>query len=98
MISTTAHQRARGPSKRKVVIPTPPSATPSPPPQSPPAPFRSIEREAWDKAYSGPEVGPVGASWPEDGRHVPRMVWKLALHELSRTPRRAFTPRIAPNH
>jgi len=67
-------------------------------PDAPAVPFKSPEREAWEAAYAGPEVGPQGASWPDDGRHVPRMVWKLAFHELTRTSRRAYTPRIEPNH
>lgn len=43
-------------------------------------PYESPEAAAWRVAYSGPEVGPVGGSWPEDGRHVPRMVWRLAFN------------------
>jgi hypothetical protein len=60
--------------------PTPYTPAPTPvPPKSP-------ERAAWDNAYSGPEVGPLGGSWPEDGRHIPRMVWRLPLHSHSRKP------------
>ena len=69
---------------------TPPAAQPPPPsPQGAPAtPFKSPERTAWDSAYSGPEVGPVGASWPEDGRHVPYMVWRLPVRSAFNGPRR----------
>jgi hypothetical protein len=44
---------------------------------APSVPLKSIEREAWDRAYAGPEVGPLGGTWPEDGRHVPYMRWRL---------------------
>jgi hypothetical protein len=44
---------------------------------APATPYESPEVAAWRAAYSGPEVGPVGGSWPEDGRHIPRMVWRL---------------------
>jgi hypothetical protein len=44
------------------------------------------EREAWDAAYSGPEVGPAGGAWPEDGRHVARMVWRLPYNSGSNRP------------
>lgn len=46
-------------------------------PAAPPVPFRTPEQIAWERAYSGPEVGPAGGSWPDDGRHVPRMVSRL---------------------
>jgi hypothetical protein len=59
--------------------------TPAP---TPATPFRSIEREAFDCAYSGPEVGPVGGSWPDDGRHVPCMVWRLPVRSAFNGPRR----------
>jgi hypothetical protein len=51
----------------------------------PPAPASS----PFDAAYSGPEVGPIGATWPEDGRHVPYMVWQLPYNsggERSKRP------------
>jgi hypothetical protein len=53
---------------------------------APAVPFKSPERLAWENAYSGPEVGPVGGSWPEDGRHVPRMVWRLPYNTGSQRP------------
>jgi hypothetical protein len=74
-----------------------PAAPPSParPAAPPPAPFKSPERLAWEAAYAGAEVGPQGGSWPEDGTGYSRyMVWKLAFHELTRTP----PPRLHPAH
>jgi hypothetical protein len=41
-------------------------------------PTPATEREAWDAAYSGPEVGPAGGAWPEDSTGYSRfMVWRL---------------------
>jgi hypothetical protein len=54
-----------------------PDAPPAATPAATPVPFRTPEQIAWERAYSGPEVGPAGGSWPDDGRHVPRMVWRL---------------------
>jgi hypothetical protein len=51
---------------------TPPVATPKVPPKSP-------ERTAWDNAYAS-EQGPVGGSWPDDGRHIPYMRWVMPVH------------------
>jgi hypothetical protein len=45
-----------------------------------PVPYESPERIAWEAAYAGAEVGPQGGSWPDDGRHVPRMVWRLSIN------------------
>jgi hypothetical protein len=87
--------------EREATPPAPPPPAPAPAtPFAPPGAVRSIqgqrpnEREAWERAYSGAEVGPQGASWPDDGRHIPRMVWKLSFHELTSIPRRAYTPRV----
>jgi hypothetical protein len=58
-------------------------AAPAAPPSREAAtvPPKSPERAAWDVAYSQPgELGPVGGTWPADGRHVPRMVWRLPLN------------------
>jgi hypothetical protein len=52
-------------------------AAPPPAPPAPSVPLKSPEREAWDRAYAGSEQGPVGGSWPEDGRHIPYMRWRL---------------------
>jgi hypothetical protein len=46
-------------------------------PDAPVAPYKSPERTAWEAAYAGPEAGPLGATWPADGRHVPYMRWAL---------------------
>jgi hypothetical protein len=43
-----------------------------------PVPYESPEAAAWRAAYAGPgELGPVGGTWPADGRHIPRVVWRL---------------------
>ena len=58
---------------------------------APPVPYESPEAAAWRAAYSGPEVGPVGGSWPEDATGYSRfMVWRLPLHPPE-------TPSPAPN-
>jgi hypothetical protein len=58
----------------------PPKAETAKAPFAPLGAVKSPERTAWDSVYSGPEVGPVGGSWPDDGRHVPRMVWRLPFN------------------
>jgi hypothetical protein len=87
MISTTARQRARGPSRRKVVIPAPPATPAEPKPYIPSPEFAA--------AYANPhnEVGPIISRWDERGY----MVWALPVHTITYTPRRAYTPRITPN-
>jgi hypothetical protein len=85
MIATTARRR------RKVVIPTPPvtaqaqraaerlKSANEPKPYTPSAEFQ--------RAYSGPEVGPVGASWPADETGYSRyMVWRLPVSSGSNRP------------
>jgi hypothetical protein len=54
----------------------------------PVAPLQSPERAAWQAAYANPhnETGPIGGSWPEDGRHVPYMRWKLPYSSGSQRP------------
>jgi hypothetical protein len=87
---------SRAPPNRTHVCPmTSKPSTPAPP-QSPPAPQKSPEREAWERAYAATpgELGPVGGTWPEDGRHIPRMVWRLGFHELTSIPRRHYMPRV----
>jgi hypothetical protein len=58
-----------------------PTKAPATPPSVPatPTPFESPEAAAWRAAYAS-EQGPVGGSWPEDGRHVPYVVWVLPIH------------------
>jgi hypothetical protein len=63
-----------------------PTDRPAVPQQTPQVPLKSAERLAWEAAYSGPELGPIGGSWPADGRHVPRMVWKLPYNCGSNRP------------
>jgi hypothetical protein len=61
------------------------------PPAAPLVPFKSIEREAFDAAYRGPEVGPVGATWPADPTGYSRyMVWQLPVHTPAPFRRNSF--------
>jgi hypothetical protein len=54
---------------------------------APAVPPKSPERTAWENAYSGPEVGPQGGSWPEDATGYSRfMVWKLPYNSGSSRP------------
>jgi hypothetical protein len=65
-------------------------ATPPPAPTPSRAAATDPEREAWTAAYAVGEIGPVGGSWPEDGRHVPYMVWRLPYNS---GPSRPTPPR-----
>jgi hypothetical protein len=54
----------------------------TPVPFAPLGAVRTPEQEAWSRAYSGPEVGPLGASWPEDSTGYSRfMVWRLEINK-----------------
>ena len=41
------------------------------------------------------ELGPVGMIWREGERYP---TWVLPVHELTHAPRRAYIPRLTPNH
>jgi hypothetical protein len=58
--------------------------------RKPPAvtPFESPEAASWRAAYSGHQITSEGASWPDDGRHVPYMRWQLPV-----SAPREFRPR-----
>jgi hypothetical protein len=44
----------------------------------------------FQRAYSGPPITPEFAQWDDRGF----MRWNGPMHELTRTPRRAYTPRV----
>jgi hypothetical protein len=50
----------------------------APPPAAPPppVPFKSPERTAWERAYSGAEVGPAAVRWEPSGATI-RATWLL---------------------
>jgi hypothetical protein len=61
----------------------------APPPANPQGEARGLS--PFDAAYRGPEVGPVGATWPADPTGYSRyMVWQLPVHTPAPFRRNSF--------
>jgi hypothetical protein len=49
---------------------------------------------AFDAAYSSDLITPEAAQWDDRGY----MRWTLPVHTITHIPRRAYIPRLTPNH
>jgi hypothetical protein len=74
-------QRARARRERYTVTFERAPTAPPPPPPAPPARRAAPPVNPFTAAYAGPEIGPIGATWPADVTgYAKYMKWALPLN------------------